>query len=214
MQPRSKSPTAGLPPPSALSLLEVLVTLTLLATLTALTGGALSTLASWRGLSAIQQLAADLDEARALALAEQQAVWVAFAAGESSGAAYRAYVRCRAMRGPEGEPLLQPVGHWRHLPSGQVFSLTAPASPEAGCNLLGDPTAVQVVQLAGSRVHLPCLGFGVLGQILHPPLGRPLLALAEGEVVHGLPRQRHGPGPDACRWLALHRHTGNALLLP
>lgn len=214
MQPRSKSPTAGLPPPSALSLLEVLVTLTLLATLTALTGGALNTLASWRGLSAIQQLAADLDEARALALAGQQPVWVAFAAGESPGEAYRAYVRCSVIRGPGGERLLQPAGNWRHLPTGQVFSLSTPATPEAGRNLLDDPAAVQVVQLAGSRVHLPCLGFGVLGEILHPPQGRPLLALAEGEIAHGLPRQRHGPGPDACRWLALHRHTGNALLLP
>lgn len=212
MQRLSISPASGLPQPTALSLLEVLVTLTLLATLTALTGGALTTLASWRGLSAVQQLAADLDEARALALTEQQEIWLAFA--PVGAEAYRAYVRCAARRGPEGERVLHPVGDWRRLPPGLVFSLAAPASPEAGRNLLTDTAALQSVLLAGSERQLPCLGFGGLGQILHPPLGRPLLAMTEGEVEHGLPRQRHGSGPDSCRWLVLHRHTGNALLLP
>lgn len=212
MQRLSNSPTCGLPQPTALSLLEVLVTLTLLATLTALTGGALTTLASWRGLSAIQQLAADLDEARAQALAGQQEVWLTFASVGPD--AFRAYVRCTPMPGPDGTVLLHPSGDWRRLPPGQVFSLASPASLEAGRNLLTDAAALRPVQLAGAQVQLPCLGFGALGQLLHPVLGRPLLALVEGDIHHGLPRQRHGPGPESCRWLVLHRHTGNALLLP
>lgn len=197
---------------NALSLLEVLVTLTVLAALTALTGGALATLASWRGLSAIQQLAADLDEARAQALAEQQEVWLAFAC--VGGDAFRAYVRCMPIRGSDGETRLHAVGDWRRLPTGQVFSLSAPASPEAGRNLLIDPSALVAVQLAGAEAQLPCLGFGALGQLLHPPRGQALLALAEGVVNHGQPLQRQGPGPEPCRWLVLHRHTGHALLLP
>ncbi len=212
MQRLSNSSTSGLPEPTALSLLEVLVTLTLLATLTALTGGALTTLASWRGLSAIQQLAADLDEARAQALAGQEEVWLTF---DTVGAdAFRAYARCARIPDVNGESRLQPVGNWSRLPPGQVFSLAAPASPEAGRNLLTDATALQPVQLAGTQVPLPCLGFGKLGQLLHPTPGRPLLALTEGDILHGLPRPQHGPGPEACRWLLLHRHTGNALLLP
>lgn len=212
MQRLLNSPTSGLPQPTALSLLEVLVTLTLLATLTALTGGALTTLASWRGLSAIQQLAADLDEARAQALSGPEEVWLAFTTVGPD--AFRAYQRCASRRGPDGAKCLHPVGDWHRLPPGQVFSLAAPASPEAGRNLLTDAAALQLVQLAGSQAQLPCLGFGGLGQILHPPQGRPLLALTEGEIDRGQPRQRQGPGPEACRWLVLHRHTGNALLLP
>lgn len=212
MQRLSNSSTSGLPQPNALSLLEVLVTLTLLATLTALTGGALATLASWRGLSAIQQLAADLDEARAQALAEQDEVCLIFATVGPD--AFRAYVRCARILDANGESRLQPVGNWRRLPAGQVFSLAAPASPEAGRNLLTDAAALQPMQLAGAQVPQPCLGFGSLGQLLHPTLGRPLLALTEGDIQHGLPRPQHGPGPETCRWLILHRHTGNALLLP
>lgn len=212
MQRLSNSPTSGLPQPTALSLLEVLVTLTLLATLTALTAGALTTLASWRGLSAIQQLAADLDEARVQALAGQQEVWLTFATVGPD--AFRAYVRCAHITGVDGERRLQPVGDWRRLPPGQVFSLAVPASQEAGRNLLTDAAALQPVRLAGGEVAQPCLGFGALGQLQHPALGRPLLALVEGDLHHGLPRQRYGPGPEPCRWLVLHRHTGNALLLP
>lgn len=212
MQRLSNSPTSGLPQPTALSLLEVLVTLTLLATLTALTGGALTTLASWRGLSAMQQLAADLDETRAQALTGQQEVWLAFANIGSD--AFRAYVRCAPIQGPDGTEHLQPVGNWRRLPPGQVFSLAAPASPDAGRNLLTHDAALKSVQLAGTQAQLPCLGFGALGQILHPSLGRPLLALSEGDIQHGLPRQQHGPGPETCRWLVLNRHTGTPLLLP
>ena len=212
MQRLSNSPTTGLPRPTALSLLEVLVTLTLLATLTALTGGALTTLASWRGLSAIQQLAADLDEARAQALGGHQEVWLAFATVGSD--AFRAYVRCASRRDPDGEWRLHPVGDWHRLPPGLVFALAEPASPEAGQNLLTDPHALKSVCLHNSQVPLPCLGFGSLGQIRQPPRGRPLLALAEGQVDHGQPHPSHGPGSEACRWLVLHRHTGNALLLP
>ncbi len=214
MQSSTKSPMATLPEPRGLSLLEVLVTLTVLAVLTALTGGALTTLASWRGLGAIQELAAVLDEARAQAMATQQEVWVAFATTAAVPGAFRSYVQCEMTQTPDGEKRLRPIGDWRRLPQGQVFSLSPPATPEAGRNLLREDGALRPVWLAGVPVEMPCLGFGVLGQIVHPSLNRPLLALAEGDIHHGLPLQRQGPGPEPCRWLALHRHTGNALLLP
>lgn len=197
-----------------LSLLESLVTLTLIAMLTALTGGTLSTLASWRGLSAIQVLASDLEEARALAIAEQETVWLAFAGDGAGPHAFHGYIRCRALLGADGKNLLQPVGDWRHLPSGQIFTAAAPASPEAGRNLLTSAAALQPVQLAGTRLLLPCLAFGTLGQVLHPAQGRPLLALTEGEGHDGRPRARQNPGAEACRWLVVQRHTGNLLLLP
>lgn len=214
MQPLSHRPPSLLASPAALSLLEVLLTLTLLTLLMALTGGALATLTSWRGLSAIQQLAADLDEARAQALTEPQEVWVAFAGSNLPGEAFRAYARCRPVTGSQGERWLQPDGDWQRLPAGQVFSLSQPATQEAGRNLLAETASLQPVRLAGGLVELPCLGFGSLGQLIHPPFGQPLLALAEGEIHHGQPRQKWGPGAEPCRWLVLHRHTGNALLLP
>jgi type II secretory pathway pseudopilin PulG len=212
MRGSSNTSPALLPRAAALSLLEVLVTLALFSLLTVLAGAAWSTLASWRGLSALQQLAADLDEARIHALAEQQEVWLAFAGDPSLNNAFRAYVRCQMHRDPDGSQRLHPVGNWRQLPTGQIFSLTSPATPSTSPNLLTDEAARQPVLLAGVEQYLPCLGFGPLGQVLHPPLGQPRLALAEGEVHLGMPRLRHGP--EACRWLVLHRHTGHLLLLP
>jgi hypothetical protein len=210
------SRTYTLARPAAQSLLEVLLALTVIATLTAVSGIALETLASWRGLTAIQQLVADLDEARSRALAEQREIWVAFANGDLPSEAFRSYALCEMRADSDGNKRLQPLSPWQRLSQGMVLTLTPPATSSAGRNLLLDTGALQAVRLDQAVLEMPCLGFGPLGEIIHPAAGRPLLALAEGQVRAGLPRPRQGfqHNPAQCRWLLLHRHTGNALLLP
>ncbi len=194
----------------ALSLFETLLSLSILATLAVLTPAALSTLESWRGLTAVQQVAADLEAAKMLALSKQQPFWVAFSGADS------AYQVCQLATEADGSRRLLPVGPRRQLPTGQVLTATAPALASAGCNLLLDETALMPVHFATGTVHLPCLGFGLAGEVIHPPTSRPLLALAEGYYRQGHARNTQGRPhrAEACRWLALHRHTGTPLILP
>lgn len=193
-----------------MSLLETLLSLSVLAILAVLTPAAFSTLESWQGLTAVQQLASDLEAAKMLALSKQQPFWVAFR-GVDSG-----YQLCQQAMNADGSRRLLPVGSWRHLPTGQVLSPTPPALASAGCNLLLDETALMPVHFSTGPVNLPCIGFGLAGEVIHPPTSRPLLALAEGDVRHGHARDKQGRShrAEACRWLALHRHTGTPWILP
>ncbi len=206
------------------TLLEMLVVVTIIALVAGMTVGVSGALKGSRGSTAIQQLAAVIDTARAKALTGQGEVVLAFAteAVPNQEAAYRAVLICQAQRvAGRNDHLYEPVSGWYYLPEGYVFTQANPASSEAGINVLNATDARQRVQLPGGRqeVSLPCIGFRDLGQVSLPAetRGRPVLvAIAEGEVTGGNPRTPQGltHTPEMCRWLAVQKHSGNSQILP
>ena len=207
------------------TLLEMLVVLTIIAIIVGLTAGVTGAINGSKGSTAIQQVAAFLDEARAKALTGQGEVVVAFAteAVPLEGVAYRAVVICQARpTGPRVQPRFEPLSGWFHLPDGFVFSTAYPANGAAGVNVLRASDANQRVFLPGpnaGEVSLPCIGFRELGEVTRPAntQGRPvLLAVAEGEVVGGQVQSFQGleHSPEMCRWLAVQKNSGTSMILP
>ncbi len=206
------------------TLLEMLVVVTIVAMMVGLTVGVTGSLRGSRGSTAAQQLAAVIDSARAKALLDAGEVVVAFATNAVSDPrlAYRAVVICQSrLVGSSQPPQYEPVSGWFSLPEGFVFALARPADEEAGVNVLDAPDALQLVSLPGTEPDalLPCIGFRELGAVSLPldTRGRPVLvAIAEGMVDVGRPVSAMGMAhtPDMCRWLAVQKNSGNALILP
>lgn len=207
------------------TLLEMLVVLTITAIIVGLTAGVTGAINGSKGSTAIQQVAAFLDEARAKALTGQGEVVVAFAteAVPMDGVAYRAALICRARpTGPLLSPRFEPLSGWFYLPDGFVYATSYPATGAAGVNVFRTSDAHQRVLLPGptaGEVSLPCIGFRELGEVSRPlsTQGRPvLLAVAEGEVVNGkaLSFQGEEHSPEKCRWLAVQKNSGASMILP
>lgn len=206
------------------SLLEMLVVVTIISIMVGLTVGVTGALQGSRGSTAVQQLAAVIETARARALTGRGEVMVAFAthAAADSRLAYRALVICqRDAFTEEQQPKFMPVSEWFLLPEGYVFTLAQPAESNAGMNVFTVADAMQKVVLPGNglEVELPCIGFGDLGQVTWPveTNGRPvLLAIAEGGASVGSPVDARGMGHVAadCRWLAVQKNSGNTMILP
>jgi type II secretory pathway pseudopilin PulG len=217
------------------TLLEALIAVTIVAVLAGMTLGVNGAIRGSRGTTAVQQVVALLDTARARALAEQDEVVVAFATGASVGSSepFRAaLVARRAQRTFEdgglqedgADDFFEPVTEWFRLPEGYVFAFARPANPQAGVNFLAVPDTERFVELPGTsgrRVLLPCVGFGPLGQLVIPQAaaieGLPLLvAIAEGSAAgsgsSGPGGAAHGPAD--CRWVAVQPASGSSLALP
>jgi prepilin-type N-terminal cleavage/methylation domain-containing protein len=207
------------------TLLETLVVVTIIAILVGLTAGVTGAISGSRGSTAVQQVAAFLDEARAKALTGEGEVMVAFATEAVSveGAPYRAVaIYRRRPGGGTAERKLEPLSGWFYLPPGFVFSDGGPADAAAGVNVFQATDAVQRVVLPGANaveVGLPCIGFRELGEVSCPKetQGRPVLvAVAEGEVAGGRVKNFQGleHSPDKCRWLAVQKNSGASMILP
>lgn len=207
------------------TLLEVLVVVTIIAILVGLTAGVTGAISGSRGSTAVQQVAAFLDEARAKALTGQGEVVVAFADGSVSveGAPYRAMMICQ--KKPGGGLLgkkFEPLSGWFYLPPGFVFSTADPANSTAGVNLFRAINGAQRVVLPGPNpleMELPCIGFRELGEVNRPleTQGRPvLLAVAEGDFMESGPKTFQGMEhrPEVCRWLAVQKNSGTSMILP
>lgn len=209
----------------AFTLLEMLVVVVIVAIMVGLTAGVTGALNGSRGSTAIQQLAAVIDSARAKALTGQGEVVVAFATEALTAEPklpYRAVVICQARPAPpQAQPEYEPVSGWYYLPEGYVFAQAEPAQSDAGVNVLSAPDALLQVTLPGknAQARLPCIAFRELGEVSLPAdtRGRPVLvALAEGEIVSGKPQSLTGGThlPEMCRWLAVQKNSGNCMILP
>ncbi len=210
----------------AFTLLEMLVVVTIIAIVVGLTVGVTGSLNGSRGSTAAHQLAAVLDNARARALTGEGEVVVAFATSALTDPqlAYRAVVICLAQpTPPQSAPKYEPVSGWYHLPQGYVFTLTNPASNDAGVNVFSAPDALLQVTVPGPgdglQARLPCIAFRELGAVSLPAdtNGRPvLIAIAEGEILGGQPQSMAGSAhlPEMCRWLAVQKNSGNCMILP
>ncbi len=213
------------------TLLEMLVSVTIIGLLVGVTVGVSGAVNGNRGNTAIQQLAAMVDSARAKALSGQGEVVLAFANGAvgRDDLAYRAAVICveKPVIPTPGEAV--PVGSryeavtgWYVLPEAFYLTMAGPASEDAGVNLLQEPLGNHMIlcpESGGREVTLPVLVFGPLGEIVEPidSRARPvLLAIAEGSFSGVSPEARGGGVHQAgdCRWLAIERTTGNSKILP
>jgi prepilin-type N-terminal cleavage/methylation domain-containing protein len=225
----SSKNSAGLKRPrqrrDGFTLLETLVVVTIIAILVGLTAGVTGAISGSRGSTAVQQVAAFLDEARAKALTGEGEVMVAFAtnAVPEEGASFRAVMICqqRPSGGVQARPF-EPVSGWFYLPPGYLFADTDPADSIAGVNVLRAADRLQRVVLpgpSGLEMELPCIGFRELGVVSRPREtgGKSVLvAVAEGAVEGGRPKSFQGMEhtPDKCRWLAVQKNSGTSMILP
>lgn len=213
------------------TLLEMLVSVTIIGLLVGVTVGVSGAVNGNRGNTAIQQLAAIVDSARAKALSGQGEVVLAFANGAvgREDLAYRAAVICvekPVVATPGAEvptgSRYEAVTGWYVLPEGFYMTMASPASADAGVNLLQEPPGnhrILYPESNGREVTLPVLVFGPLGEIVEPvdSRARPvLLAIGEGSFGGVTPEARGGGVHQAgdCRWLAVERTTGNSKILP
>lgn len=205
------------------SLTEVLVVIGVMALLLGLILGGTGSMNGTQGMTAVHQVAALCDLARAKALRGESNVVIAFANADlgASGKAYRSAILCAADDSTEAPDDVRPVSEWYHLLEGFVFTLAPTASAGAGVNLLSLPNGTRPVRFPGAaaNVELPCVGFGSLGEVVFPESESEealLIAIAEGWADSGNPRARSGQVhlPGECRWIALRRNSGSPMILP
>lgn len=205
------------------SLTEVLVVIGVMAALLGLILGGTGSMNGTQGMTAVHQVAALYDLARAKALRGESGVVIAFANMNVgvAGKAYRSAIVCADDPSTEAPDDVRPVSEWYHLPEGFVFTLAPTASAGAGVNLLSLPNGTRPVRFPGAaaNVELPCVGFGSLGEVVFPESDAEeslLIAIAEGWADSGNPRARSGQVhlPGECRWIALRRNSGSPMILP
>lgn len=207
------------------SLTEILVVMGVLAMLLGLILSGTGSMNGTQGMTAVHQVTALCDLARAKALRGEAGVVIAFAKSDIgvSGKAFRSAIICAEDPSTESPDDVRPVSDWYHLPEGFVFTLASTASPGSGANLLSLPNSSRPVRFPGAaaNVELPCVGFGSLGEVVFPESDAEaeeslLIAIAEGWAVSGNPRARSGQVhlPGECRWIALRRNSGSPMILP
>lgn len=207
------------------SLTEVLVVIGIMAVMLGLVLGGTGAVNGSQGMTAVHQVSALCDLARARALRGDGAVVIAFAntGVGTTGEAFRSAILCVEDVMSEEPDDFTAVSEWYHLPQGFVFSNTPASSATAGVNVLTAPRASRPIRFAGSDtlVELPCVGFGSLGEVAFPEpdetaLESLLIAVAEGRADSGSPRSRSGGvhRPEECRWIALRRNSGSPMILP
>lgn len=210
------------------SMIEMLVVVVILAVVVTATIGVTGGISASKGMTGVHQMAAACDLARARAMKEQREVMLAFAdptIGE--GLRGRAILICSAPLPDSNvesltaedelqnqrESVLEPLSEWIYLPEGHYFVELAPATPSAGVNILTMPNTQRRVRLPqGGMANLTCIGFGGLGEIVHPEAapsnGSPMLiAISDRPDANFLSAQD-------CRWIGIQSHSGASMILP
>ncbi|HEY1081767.1 MAG TPA: hypothetical protein VGE29_05865 [Prosthecobacter sp.] len=210
------------------SILEILVVVGVMLLMVGLILGSTGAISSTQGMSAVQQVTALCDLARARSLRGDGAVLLAFA-GASPGATgepFRSAVLCAEDLTTEDPNDYVSISDWYHLPKGYVFSNVGAVDATAGVNVFSAPNARKLVRLpgGGAPAEMVCVGFGSLGEVVFPEAAASdvpaqdslLIAVAEGQASADGARSRSGGAirPEECRWLALRRNSGSPMILP
>jgi prepilin-type N-terminal cleavage/methylation domain-containing protein len=207
------------------TLLEILVVISIMTIMIGLVLGKSGAISGTQGMTAMHQVTAMCDLARARSLRGDGTVLMAFAAADGglTGEPYRSVVLCAEDVTTEDPDDYAAISEWFHLPQGYVFTNVGAASPNAGVNVLAAPNATRRIRLPGNgpSVELPCVGFGSLGEVVFPEpdansLDSLLIAIAEGQASSSGPLSKKGDvhRPDECRWLAVRRNSGSPMILP
>ena len=170
-------------------------------------------------VAALQELAAVLEQARSQALRGGTAVFVAFTSNsaESQIKPYRQFAIFEEIRKDDGQTVLQQASAWHRLSSGLIFDPQARSTNDGKwANLLSiGPQWDRLVTLpSGAQIRLPCIGFGVMGEVVHPgegisgPFG---LAIAEGEFEQNTVRVSR---PERSLSLEIRRGSGKIFMHP
>lgn len=202
-------------------MLEMVCVVAVVALLITIVMGSPGLVTSGRDTTAVQELAAVIESARAKAMRGVETSWVAFS-GREGASPFASYAVCGEEQ--DGTGKLRPREAWRKLPSGFVFTDVSPALDSAGVNLGkldATGTIKPVITMGESGVLLAdcrCIGFGALGEVIHPKTdGRPILvAFAQGEVFGTDTRALSGESlePGKCRWISIQPATGKVTILP
>lgn len=207
------------------SILEMLVVVGIMALMLGLVLGGTGAINGSQGMTAMQQVNAMCDLARARSMRGDGTVLLAFATLEGSPTSepFRSAILCAEDMTTDDPDDYVAISEWFHLPAGYVFSTADAASPAAGVNVLSATDATRLIKLPGSdqKMALPCVGFGTLGEVVFPESDSSaqeslLVAIAEGFAGPDGPRSRSGGvhRADECRWLALRRNSGSPMILP
>jgi prepilin-type N-terminal cleavage/methylation domain-containing protein len=210
------------------SMIEMLVVVVIMAVVVTATIGVTGGISASRGMTGVHQMAAACDMARARAMQQQREVFLAFAnPAAGDGLQGRAVLVCAAPARETGQEaftpeddlqqqrdsVLEPLSEWIYLPEGHYFAELPPARPEAGVNVLLMGNSLRSVRVPGGGVaSLVCLGFGGLGEVVHPESapsnGSPILiAIADRAETLFLRAQD-------CRWIGIQSHSGSSIILP
>lgn len=206
-----KSPIQGRA--AAFTLVELLVVIAIVSLFFVIIGNTPGLFTTNRRVTALQQLSAVLEEARAQALRGNQNIHVAFIS-ISSEPHLQSYRQFAIFSENENQELIQ-TGNWHTLPEGTLFLPTS-QSPSASWTHLfhssHDPP-LKFTLTGGKTIPLHSIGFGKLGSIIHPfqSNGAIGIVIAEAHYNNG---QLHHPNPDSDLTLEIRRNTGKTFIHP
>ncbi|WP_166442734.1 prepilin-type N-terminal cleavage/methylation domain-containing protein [Phragmitibacter flavus] len=207
-----------LPKPRGYTLVEILVVIGIISVLMGTVVNIPGILTTNRRVSALQEIAAVLEQARSQALRGNGTIYVAFSPLTSSGTLEpcRQYAMFEEPETPGSD--IRQIGEWRSLPDGLIFhpDATAAGTPGTWSNLYKAGTeAEKAFKLFNQEeITMPTLGFGSLGEVVFPGEGVPgpfAIVLAEG-AIDGT--RASVPNAHSNLSLEVRRSSGKTLLNP
>ncbi len=199
------------------TVLEMICVVAIVALLVSVVMGSPGLVTSGRDTTAVQELAAVIDSARARSMRGVEKVWVAIG-GADAPEPHAAYVIC--LDAADGSGNLVVADAWRKLPPGFVFTDTLPALASSGVNVLGLDRGdhIKTVESGNGRQLCAVIGFGPLGEVMIPKTdGRPLLVAFGPGQANGASSEAMGGGeipPEKCSWVSVQPATGKVNIVP
>lgn len=199
------------------TILEMICVVAVVAALVSVVMGSPGLITSGRDATAVQELAAVIDSARARSMRGVEKVWVAF--GESDAPEpFASYVICTEVA--DGSGTLVTADAWKKLPPGFVFTDSNPVVSTSGVNFfaMDQSDNIRTVETGAGRQTCTVIGFGALGEVLVPVTdGRPLLVAFGPGQVSGRSTEAMGGGPippEKCNWVSIQPATGKVNIIP
>lgn len=202
--------------PTGHTLVEMLVVVVTISVLLGAVIKAPRLLATNARVTALQQVAAVLDEARSQALRGKGAAYVAFSVPGSTPPLQACRHYAIFLEDDDTQQIRQ-ISEWRSLPAGLIFNpnTVAPAGVAWTNTFSADAQSRKNFPVTGAaNASLPSIGFGPLGEIVHPAQGVSgpfALVLSEGVVKDA---QVIVPSPASNLSLEVRRSSGKAIMHP